>query len=343
MSLSKEITGQILNGNFSSFDEITDENILNICLNNRHFNKLYIPSINYDSDGYYSDGYYNDGYYNDKYILDELLKRKKIDCILKIFQNVEISNIIAEYDYRRLVPIYEQCIKCDLISDEDIIIICKQYKPVCIIRKDFDNDDYYGTYTEITDLFKYILDYRMQYAKHLVTIINDEFYFWYYYLLEDKDAYSEMLKDLLISDIYAFNRIQKYISLDESIIAYGYNIIYIDTIILIMEVIKKYSMERQDSIDFFIYIGLKIVLNGVFPPEIYECVFNDTGDLKRNIYFIIAFCYLNYFENATIEILKDFCQSIYISIYRRCNNINIGIREAINRAPNTIHLQKYMN
>ena len=341
MSLSKEITGQILNRNFSSIDKITDENILNICLDFKNFNILYIPSINYDSD----DGYYNDGYYNDKYILDELLKCKKIDCILKIFQNVEISNIIAEYDYRRLVSIYEQCIKCDLISDEDIIIICKHYKPVCIRKYYFDDgDNCYGTYTKLTDLFKYILDYRPQYAKHLVIIINDEFSFWYYYLLDDKDAYSEILKDLLISDIYAFNRIQKYISLDESIIAYGYNIIYIDTIILIMEVIKKYSMEKKDNIDFFIYIGLKIVLNGVFPPEIYECVFNNTGELKRNIYFIIAFCYLNYFENANIEKLKDFCQSIYINIIdRRCNNIDIGIHEAIKRAPNTIHLQKYMN
>ena len=65
MSLSKEIVEQILNCNFSSFDKtfdetfdkISDENILNICLDFKNFNILYIPSINYDSDGYYNDGY----------------------------------------------------------------------------------------------------------------------------------------------------------------------------------------------------------------------------------------------------------------------------------------------
>jgi len=315
----------------------TDESILNICLDSTYFNKLYhIRMVGY--------GY---GYDSDEEdisnILDELLECKKIYCILQIFKNSEINTIIANCDYCRQISIYEKLIKCDLISDADIITICKNYKPICIRKHYFDDDDYYGTYTKITNIFKYILDYRPQYAKYLVTIINDEFCFWYYILLEDKDAYSEMLKDLLISNIYEFNRIQQKIALEGSIIVYGYNIHYIDTIILIMEVIEKYSTKLKINIDFNIYIGLKIVLNGVFPPEMYSLVFNDnTGDtLRRNIYFIIAFCYLNYFEDANIEILEDFCQSIYMANYRRRCNIDIGIREAINRAPNTSHLQKY--
>ena len=338
MSDLKELVKQILNRDFSSIDKIidkiTDKNILSICLDPKYFIKLYhIPSrFTCDSD--------DEG---DKYtILEELLKHKKINCILEIFKNSEINKKIAECTYIQSVSIYEKCIKCDLISDEDIVIICTYYVPVCIRRIDFDDDDYYGVYTKITSIFKYILDNRPYYAKYLVTIIHDEFSFWHYALLIDKDIYSEMLKELLISNIYEFNRIQKKILLEGSIIIYGKDICYIDTILLIMEMIEKYKMIRKDDIDYLIFICLKIVLCGVFPPEMYNQVFNDkTGDiLRRNIYFILAFCYLNYFEDASEDILKDFCQIYTEYAEPRCN-IDIGIREAINRAPNTIHLQKY--
>jgi hypothetical protein len=328
--LNKEVK-KMLNGDFSSIHEMDSKDILNICLNPANFYKLYYIS---NSFLFYEDDMEDEP----NYIIDELLKCKDLTtskhCILTIFRNNEISKIIADYDYKRSVSIYEKLIKCNFISDEDIIAICGDCCKF-VIRNYYDDGDIYYTYTKLTDIFKYILENRLQYAKYLVAIDTIEFSFWYYHLLENKDQYSEAFKELLISNIYEFNRIQ---ALGNIIILYGCNINYFDTILLTMEVIKKCSkLDNQQDINYFIFISLKIILCDVLPPTIYDLIFTDIK-MKKNIYFILAFCYLNIFEGADIEHVKDFYQSIYTAFSL---NIDNEISAAIEYSPNTVHLKKY--
>jgi hypothetical protein len=136
-------------------------------------------------------------------------------------------------------------------------------------------------------------------------------------------------------------------ALDSSIIPYNsnsLNICYFDTILLIIEVDKKYSTNsvRKIDITYNIFISLKIILYGILPPMIYDFIFTDkTNTRKKNIYFILAFCYLNIFEGADIEQVKDFCQSIYIDDLL-LSRIKYAIQLAIEFSPNTKHLKKYI-
>lgn len=326
----------------SLIESMSNRDILDICLNPENFYKLYNKNRSYL---FYED----DMEQEPNCILDALLESTKSKhCILTIFRNDKISQIIKNCDYLRRVSVYEKLIKCELISDEDIIAICGNCATFVI--KDYydDGDDIYYTYTELTDIFKYILENRSQYAKYLTTIDNIEFSFYYYHLLEDKDQYSEMFKDLLISDIYEFNRIQalEECIIERAIIPYGCNICYFDIILLIMEVIQKCSISNileKQNINHYIFISLKLLLCGILPPTIYDLVFTDKcGKMRRNIYFILAFCYLNMFEGADIEHVKDFCQSIYVDDLL-ISNIDSGICAAIEYAPNTEHLKKYNN
>jgi hypothetical protein len=155
-----------------------------------------------------------------------------------------------------------------------------------------------------------------------------------------------MFKELLISNIYEFNRIQalQICTIEESIIVYECNINYFDTILLIMETIQKCNAFKKQDISHSIFISLKILLYGVLPPTIYEIYTNVTDiKMKKNLYFILAFCYLNIFEGADIEQVKDFCQSICgnqsISGNQCC--IDSAIQAAIEHSPNTAHLKKY--
>ena len=214
-----------------------------------------------------------------------------------------------------------------------------------IVNKYNSNKDCWNTY--LTNTFKYILCNRPKYAKYLSTIEdNNSLFSFLIYSRLDKDRYSELFKELLISDIYEFNRIQalQTCTIEESIIVYGCNINYFDTILLIMEVIQKCSnsLRRQD-INHYIFISLRILLCDILPPAIYDIYATVTDiKMKANIYFILAFCYLNMFEGADIEQIKDFCQSIYKDVHNECN-IDSAICSAIEHAPNTKHLQKYNN
>lgn len=325
----------------SLIESMSHRDILDICLNSANYNILYNKHRSYL---FYED----DMEEEPNCILDILLECKDLTkskhCILAIFKIDEISQTIARCDDLRRVSIYDRLIKCDLISDEDIIIICGNCSTF-VTKEDYDDGDIYYTYTELTNIFKYILENRPQYAKYLVTIDSTEFSFWYYHLLEDKNAHSEMFKELLISNIYEFNRIQaQNYTIEGAIIVYDCNILhicYFDTILLIMEVIQKYSTSKAQDINHFIFISLKVLLCGVLPPAIYDIVFiNKFGKMRRNIYFILAFCYLNMFEGVDIEQVKDFCQSISSVIFQ-CN-IDSAIQAAIEYSPNTTHLKKYI-
>ena len=108
-----------------------------------------------------------------------------------------------------------------------------------------------------------------------------------------------------------------------------------------MEVIQKCSALEKRDINHYIFISLKLLLCGVLPPAIYDLIFTDKcGKMRRNIYFILAFCYLNMFEGADIEHVKDFCQSIYVDDL--LSLIDSSICVAIEYAPNTEHLKKYI-
>jgi len=322
----------------SLIDSMPNSEILDICLNPANFIKLYYI---YRSYSFYED----DMETVPNCILDILLECKDLTkskhCILTIFKVDKISQIIAECNYLRRVSIYEKLIKCELLSDDDIIEICKNCETF-VIKDYYDDGDIYYTYTELTNIFKYILENRPQYAKYLAAINTIELSFWYYYLLEDKDQYSEMFKELLISNIYEFNKIK---SLEGAIILYKCNICYFDTILLIIEVIKKCTtcntLEKR-NINYSIFISLKILLCDILPPAIYD-IYNTTFTdikMKQNMYFVLAFCYLNIFEGADIEQVKDFCQSIYVDDLV-ISNINISIQLAIEYAPNITHLKKY--
>jgi len=149
----------------SLIESMTDRDILDICLNPKNFMKLYHI---YRSYLFYED----DMETEPNCILDILLECKDLikakNCILAIFKVDETCQIIADYDYLRRVSIYEKLIKWELISsssdinshlisDDDIIEICG--KCWTFVTKDYydDGNDIYYTYTELTDIFKYIL------------------------------------------------------------------------------------------------------------------------------------------------------------------------------------------
>jgi hypothetical protein len=96
------------------------------------------------------------------------------------------------------------------------------------------------------------------------------------------------------------------------------------------------------DITYIIFISLKIILYGILPPMIYDFIFTDkTNTREKNIYLILAFCYLNIFEGANIECVEDFCQSIYIDDLL-LSLIEHAIQLAIDHAPNITHLKKYI-
>jgi hypothetical protein len=149
----------------------------------------------------------------------------------------------------------------------------------------------------------------------------------------DKDYYSELFKKLLISDIYELNRINRDLLLEESIIVFGTNIIYIGAILLIMEIVKKYENCHIDK-DLHIIMHLQI-LEDILPPLIYDRISSSNYiDIEIHIHFVLAFCYLNVYGNNGP--IADFCNSIYNSVH-----IARAIRTAIEYFPNTTHLKKY--
>uniref|UniRef100_A0A6C0HZP5 Uncharacterized protein n=1 Tax=viral metagenome TaxID=1070528 RepID=A0A6C0HZP5_9ZZZZ len=323
-------------------ESMSDREILDICLNPANFNILYDKRRSYL--------FYDDDMEDEpNCILEALLEckwskdlTKSKNCILTIFKIDKISQIIKNCDHLRRVSIYDRLIRCELISDEDIIAICGNCLTF-IIKDYYDDGDIYYTYTELTDIFKYILENRPQYAKYLATIDAVEFSFWYYHLLEDKDdRHSEMFKELLLYDM-----LESMPTLDSSIIPYNsnsLNICYFDTILLIIEVVKKCSTKsaRKMDITYNIFISLKIILYGILPPMIYDFIFTDKTNIRgKNIYLILAFCYLNIFEGANIECVEDFCQSIYIDDLL-LSRIKYAIQLAIELSPNILHLKKYI-
>lgn len=98
------------------------------------------------------------------------------------------------------------------------------------------NKNCWNTY--LTNTFKYILCNSPKYAKYVSTVGDNLLFSFVVYSRLNKDRYSELFKELLISNIYELNRIGKELLLGESIIVFGVNIIYIDAILLIMEIVK---------------------------------------------------------------------------------------------------------
>lgn len=195
------------------------------------------------------------------------------------------------------------------------------------------NNNCWNTY--LTNTFKYILFNSPRYAKHSITVGNNLLFSFVVYSKLNKDYYSELFKKLLISNIYELNRIQALgdLNIDNSIIVYGCNIIYIDTILLIMEIVKKYENCHINK-DLHIISFLQI-LEDILPPLIYDRISSSNYiDIEIHLHFVLAFCYLNiYSDDGPVA---DFCNSIYNSLH-----IARAIRTAIEYFPNTTHLKKY--
>jgi hypothetical protein len=185
----------------------------------------------------------------------------------------------------------------------------------------------------LTNTFKYILCNTPKYAKYISTMGDNLLFSFMVYSRLNKDYYSELFKKLLISDIYELNRINRDLLLEESIIVFGSNIIYIGAILLIMEIVKKYENCHIDK-DLHIIMHLQI-LEDILPPLIYDRISSSNYiDIEIHIHFVLAFCYLNVYGNSGS--IADFCNSIYHSVH-----ITRAIRTAIEYFPNTTHLKKY--
>uniref|UniRef100_A0A6C0I0C6 Uncharacterized protein n=1 Tax=viral metagenome TaxID=1070528 RepID=A0A6C0I0C6_9ZZZZ len=200
-----------------------------------------------------------------------------------------------------------------------------------IVNKYDFNKGCWNTY--LTNTFKYILCNNPKYAKYLSTMEDNNLLFSFLiYSRLDKDKYSEMFKELLISDIYELNRIRDC-NIENSVIPFGYNnIVYIDAILLIMEIIKKY---KNCHIDKYLHILTHLqILQDILPPFIYDRISSSDTDFEIHMHFILAFCYLNVYGNN--EPIADFCNSIYNSMH-----ISRAIQLAIGYAPNIAHLKKY--
>jgi hypothetical protein len=169
---------------------------------------------------------------------------------------------------------------------------------------------------------------------------NSELFSFVIYSRLDKDQYSELFKELLISNIYELNRINKELLLEWSVIVYGCNIIYIDAILLIMEIVKKYENCHIGK-DMHIISFLQI-LQDILPPLIYDRILLSCIDIEIHVYFVLAFCYLNVYSASqeTNELIVDFCHSAYNSVFS-LHIIARAIQLAIKFGPNTKHLKKY--
>jgi hypothetical protein len=189
----------------------------------------------------------------------------------------------------------------------------------------------------LTSTFKYILYNSPKYAKYISAIGDNLLFSFLVYSRLNKDCYSKLFKKLLISNIYELNRIQALgeLLLGESIIVFGSNIIYIDSILLIMEIVKKYENCCIDK-DLHIIMHLQI-LEDILPPLIYDRISSSNYiDIEIHLHFVLAFCYLNAY-GETNGLVIDFCASIY----NNTMHITRAIRTAIGYFPNITHLKKY--